>query len=221
MAANGTTGTLFMAAAIRTGGVSPDIAGALINAGSNVGIAAGAALGARAFEMTGLAALPYTAAVIVGGSFVVVLLARRGFLTIGHSQVSLSTSNLRTITSSVAVVTGSVRTIPSRTGSVPTLGGPPARRLTRPSHHRCKSRPNGPAAGVFHGVMARSSGLSRVRYARTPEVGRDLHTGRAEEARRGLHTPAEEARRGIHPAPARHPRSSRSAATARSGRIDA
>jgi predicted MFS family arabinose efflux permease len=97
--------------------------GALINAGSNVGIAAGAALGARAFEMTGLAALPFTASVVVAGSFVVVLLARRGFPTIGHSQVSLSTSNLRTITSSVAVVTGSIRTIPSRTGSVPTLGG--------------------------------------------------------------------------------------------------
>jgi len=123
VAANGTTGTLFMAAAIRAGGVSPDIAGALINAGSNVGIAAGAAVGARAFDLAGIEALPATAAVVVAGSFVVVLLARRGFPTIGHSQVSLSTSNLRTITSSVAVVTGSVRTIPSATGSVPTLGG--------------------------------------------------------------------------------------------------
>ena len=55
-----------MAAAIRTGGVSPDIAGALVNAGSNVGIAAGAALGAQVFGTAGLGlgALPFVAAVV-------------------------------------------------------------------------------------------------------------------------------------------------------------
>jgi len=112
VAANGTTGTLFMAAAIRTGGVSPDIAGALVNAGSNVGIAAGAALGAQLSGATGLGTLPFAAAVVVAASLVVVALARRGFPLRGHAQEQLSTSSLRTITSSVAAVTQSVRVVP-------------------------------------------------------------------------------------------------------------
>ena len=117
-----------MAAAIRTGGVSPDIAGALVNAGSNVGIAAGAALGAQVFGTTGLglAALPFVAAVVVGASLVVVVLGRRGFPVSGHTQSTLSTSSLRTITSSVSVVTASIATVQAaRTGSVPT--GPAVR----------------------------------------------------------------------------------------------
>ena len=112
IAANGTTGTLFMAAAIRTGGVCPDIAGALVNAGSNVGIAAGAALGAQLSGSTGLGTLPFAAAVVVAASLVVVALARRGFPLRGHAQEQLSTSSLRTITSSVAAVTQSVRVVP-------------------------------------------------------------------------------------------------------------
>ena len=128
VAANGTTGTLFMAAAIRTGGVSPDIAGALVNAGSNVGIAGGAALGAQVFGTAGLGlgALPFVAAVVVGASLVVVVLGRRGFPVAGHAQSTLSTSSLRTITSSVSVVTASIATVQAaRTGSVPT--GPAVR----------------------------------------------------------------------------------------------
>jgi len=128
VAANGTTGTLFMAAAIRTGGVSPDIAGALVNAGSNVGIAGGAALGAQVFGTAGLGlgALPFVAAVVVGASLVVVVLGRRGFPVSGHAQTTLSTSSLRTITSSVSVVTASIATVQAaRTGSVPT--GPAVR----------------------------------------------------------------------------------------------
>jgi len=128
VAANGTTGTLFMAAAIRTGGVSPDIAGALVNAGSNVGIAGGAALGAQVFgtDGLGLGALPFVAAVVVGTSLVVVVLGRRGFPVSGHAQTTLSTSSLRTITSSVSVVTASIATVQAaRTGSVPT--GPAVR----------------------------------------------------------------------------------------------
>ncbi|KQR46313.1 hypothetical protein ASF82_01980 [Frigoribacterium sp. Leaf164] len=124
VAANGTTGTLFMAAAIRAGGVSPDIAGALINAGSNVGIAGGAALGAQLTGVTGLGALPFSAAVVVAASFVVVALARRGFPRHGHAQEQLSTSSLRTITSSVAAVTGSVPVVRgTATGSGPAVTG--------------------------------------------------------------------------------------------------
>jgi len=111
MAANGTTGTLFMAAAIRTGGVSPDIAGALINAGSNVGIAAGAAIGGQVYGMTGLATVPFAAAAIVAISLVVIVAGRRGFPLTGHAQATLSTSSLAVITSSVAVVTTSIPTV--------------------------------------------------------------------------------------------------------------
>ena len=125
MAANGTTGTLFMAAAIRTGGVSPDIAGALVNAASNVGIAGGAALGSAAFGATGLSALPFAAAVVLAGSFTVIVVARRGFPAHGHAQPTLTTSSIqtvtssvRTITTSIQTITSSIRTVQPRTGSL-------------------------------------------------------------------------------------------------------
>ena len=119
VAANGTTGTLFMAAAIRTGGVSPEIAGALVNGASNVGIAGGAAVGAQVLGVADLGALPAVAAVLVAAGFVTVLVARRGFPALGHAQETLSTSNLRTITSGIEVVTSSVPVVGTRTGSVP------------------------------------------------------------------------------------------------------
>ena len=118
MAANGTTGTLFMAAAIRTGGVSPEIAGALVNGASNVGIAGGAALGAQVLGVTELSGLPFTAAVVVAVGFGVVLVARRGFPAHGHAQSTLSTSNLRTITSGIQVVTSSIPVVGTHTGPV-------------------------------------------------------------------------------------------------------
>ncbi|ARC58506.1 Purine ribonucleoside efflux pump NepI [Frondihabitans sp. 762G35] len=122
VAANGTTGTLFMAAAIRTGGVSPDIAGAMINAGSNVGIAGGAALGAQVFGGAGLGALPFSASVVVAASFVVIALARRGFPRHGHAQETLTTSSLRVITTSVAAITSSIRTVPGAGTGAQTTG---------------------------------------------------------------------------------------------------
>ncbi|AMM21049.1 hypothetical protein AX769_14015 [Frondihabitans sp. PAMC 28766] len=121
MAANGTTGTLFMAAAIRTGGVSPDIAGALINGASNIGIAGGAFVGARVYGAAGLGVLPFSAAAVIATSLVVIVIARRGFPVHGHAQATLSTSSLRTITTSIQVVTSSmpaIRTTTSPTGSI-------------------------------------------------------------------------------------------------------
>ncbi len=122
MAANGTTGTLFMAAAIRTGGVSPDIAGALVNGASNIGIAGGAAIGGQALGVVGLQYLPFAGAVVLVGSLGVVLVARRGFPVHTHTQEHLSTSSIEAITSSLAVVTTSVpvvsRAIQTLTGSV-------------------------------------------------------------------------------------------------------
>ena len=122
MAANGTTGTLFMAAAIRTGGVSPDIAGALVNGASNIGIAGGAAVGGQVLGVVGLQWLPMAGAVVLLGSLGVVVAARRGFPVHTHTQEHLSTSSIEAITSSLAVVTSSIptisRAIQTVTGSV-------------------------------------------------------------------------------------------------------
>jgi predicted MFS family arabinose efflux permease len=127
MAANGTTGTLFMAAAIRTGGVSPDIAGALVNGASNIGIAGGAAIGGQVLGMTGMQTLPFAGAVVLFGSLGVVIAARRGFPVHSSHQEHLSTSSIEAITSSLAVVTTSIptisRAIQTMTGSVGTITG--------------------------------------------------------------------------------------------------
>ncbi|WP_242091381.1 MFS transporter [Curtobacterium sp. DN_7.5] len=127
MAANGTTGTLFMAAAIRTGGVSPDIAGALVNGASNIGIAGGAALGGQALGAVGLQWLPFAGGAVLLASLGVVVTARKGFPVHTHAQEHLSTSSLEAITSSLAVVTTSVptisRAIQTVTGSVAVVTG--------------------------------------------------------------------------------------------------
>ncbi|MFJ4219398.1 MFS transporter [Curtobacterium luteum] len=127
MAANGTTGTLFMAAAIRTGGVSPDIAGALVNGASNIGIAGGAALGGQALGAVGLQWLPFAGGAVLLASLGVVVAARKGFPVHTHAQEHLSTSSLEAITSSLAVVTTSVptisRAIQTVTGSVAVVTG--------------------------------------------------------------------------------------------------
>ncbi|MFJ7287164.1 MULTISPECIES: MFS transporter [unclassified Curtobacterium] len=133
MAANGTTGTLFMAAAIRTGGVSPDIAGALVNGASNIGIAGGAAIGGQALGVVGLQFMPFAGAAVLVGSLGVVIAARRGFPVHTHNQEHLSTSSIEAITSSLQVVTTSVpvvsRAIQTLTGSVAVAtGSVPTRR---------------------------------------------------------------------------------------------
>ncbi|OIH93669.1 MFS transporter [Curtobacterium sp. MCBA15_001] len=124
MAANGTTGTLFMAAAIRTGGVSPDIAGALVNGASNIGIAGGAAIGGQVLGLTGMQTLPIAGAVVLLGSLGVVVAARRGFPVHSTHQEHLSTSSVEAITASLGVVTTSIptisRAIQTVTGSVAT-----------------------------------------------------------------------------------------------------
>ncbi|ROQ41166.1 putative MFS family arabinose efflux permease [Frondihabitans sp. PhB188] len=131
MAANGTTGTLFMAAAIRTGGVSPDIAGAIINGASNIGIAGGAAVGGAVYSGAGLGVLPLAAAAVLVVSFGVVLAARRGFPVHGHSQATLSTTSIPVITTSIqaittsipTVITSSIRTIQTHTAAIRTVPG--------------------------------------------------------------------------------------------------
>ncbi|TCK60239.1 MFS transporter [Curtobacterium sp. PhB136] len=135
MAANGTTGTLFMAAAIRTGGVSPDIAGALVNGASNIGIAGGAAIGGQVLGLSGMQTLPLAGALVLLGSLGVVVAARRGFPVHSAHQSHLSTSSIEAITSSLAVVTTSMpvitRAIQTMTGSVATVSGAQRTRRVR------------------------------------------------------------------------------------------
>ncbi|PZE39445.1 MULTISPECIES: MFS transporter [unclassified Curtobacterium] len=125
MAANGTTGTLFMAAAIRTGGVSPEIAGALVNGASNIGIAGGAAIGGQVLGLSGLQTLPFAGALVLVAGLSVVAFAKRGFPVHATTQPHLSTSSIHVLTSSLAVVTSSIptvsRAIQTVTGSVATV----------------------------------------------------------------------------------------------------
>jgi predicted MFS family arabinose efflux permease len=80
-AAMGSVPTLTQAAALRTGDVGPDIAGALVNGTSNLGIAVGAALGGVVVGSAGVGAVPLVAAGVLLACLVVILLARRGFPT--------------------------------------------------------------------------------------------------------------------------------------------
>ena len=75
----GAVAAVFQTAAIRTHGASPDVVGALVNATANIGIGGGAALGALVLDGAGVAAVPYTGAVLVVASLVVVLVARKAF----------------------------------------------------------------------------------------------------------------------------------------------
>lgn len=75
----GPVASVFQTAAVRTDAVSPDVAGALINATSNVGIGAGAAIGGLMLEAAGIRAVAWTAAAVVALSGAVVLAARDAF----------------------------------------------------------------------------------------------------------------------------------------------
>jgi predicted MFS family arabinose efflux permease len=75
----GGTASLFQAAAVRTHATSGEMAGAWINASSNVGIAGGAAIGAALLGPFGVGGLPWVAAALVGAALVVVVTARRAF----------------------------------------------------------------------------------------------------------------------------------------------
>lgn len=91
-------GTFMMTAAIRTGGTSPSVAGALINSSSNVGIALGSASGGVVLAATAPAVLPGVGAAIAVVSLVVLVVARQGFPSRPHRELHLNT-------------TGSIRTI--------------------------------------------------------------------------------------------------------------
>lgn len=71
--------SVYQTCAVRTRAVSPELAGAWVNATSNVGIAGGAAIGAGLLQTSGLWSLPWAGAFLVGLGLAVVLLAPKAF----------------------------------------------------------------------------------------------------------------------------------------------
>jgi predicted MFS family arabinose efflux permease len=71
--------SIYQACAVRTHAVSPELAGAWVNATANAGIAGGAAIGAGLLQTAGLSSLPWVGASLIGVGLAVVLLSRRAF----------------------------------------------------------------------------------------------------------------------------------------------
>jgi predicted MFS family arabinose efflux permease len=75
----GAVPSVYQTAAVRTQAASPEVAGAWINASSNAGIAAGAALGGVVLGSTGIREVAWLAAALVILAVVMVFLARGAF----------------------------------------------------------------------------------------------------------------------------------------------
>ncbi len=71
--------SIFQACAVRTHAVSPELAGAWVNASANFGIAGGAAIGAALLPVTGLSGLPWVSAALIGLGLAVSMIARQAF----------------------------------------------------------------------------------------------------------------------------------------------
>jgi predicted MFS family arabinose efflux permease len=71
--------SIYQACAVRTHALSPELAGAWVNATANAGIAGGAAIGAGLLHAAGVAPLPWVGALLVGVGLAVVLLSRKAF----------------------------------------------------------------------------------------------------------------------------------------------
>ncbi|GLP78280.1 hypothetical protein TUM20983_53900 [Mycobacterium antarcticum] len=75
----GAVPSIFQTCAVRTRAVSPELAGAWVNATANFGIAGGAAIGAGLLPVIGIGGLPWVSAALVGTGLAVALAARRAF----------------------------------------------------------------------------------------------------------------------------------------------
>ena len=71
--------SIYQACAVRTHAVSPELAGAWVNATANAGIAGGSAIGAGLLQVAGLSSLPWVGALLIGVGLAVVMLSRRAF----------------------------------------------------------------------------------------------------------------------------------------------
>ncbi|MEW5808416.1 MAG: MFS transporter [Actinomycetota bacterium] len=78
-AAFGGVPSLYQACAVRTHAVSPERAGAWVNATANVGIAGGSALGATLLDTVGLGVLPWVAVVLIAAGTAIAALSRNAF----------------------------------------------------------------------------------------------------------------------------------------------
>ncbi len=81
LAAFGPAASLYQSASVRTAASSPETAGAWINASSNAGISAGAALGGVLLTHSGFAWLAWTSAAIVAASAGLALASRSPWRT--------------------------------------------------------------------------------------------------------------------------------------------
>ena len=79
LTAFGPAASLYQSASIRTSASSPETAGAWINASSNAGIGAGAALGGVFVTSSGLTGVAWWAAAIVAGSAILAVVSRSAF----------------------------------------------------------------------------------------------------------------------------------------------
>ena len=73
--------SIYQACAVRTHAMSPELAGAWVNATANAGIAGGAAIGACLLHAAGLSSLPWVGAALIGVGLAVVVLSRKAFPT--------------------------------------------------------------------------------------------------------------------------------------------
>jgi predicted MFS family arabinose efflux permease len=73
--------SIYQACAVRTHAVTPELAGAWVNASANFGIAGGAAIGAALLPVTGLSGLPWVSAALIGLGLAVSVVARQAFPT--------------------------------------------------------------------------------------------------------------------------------------------
>jgi predicted MFS family arabinose efflux permease len=71
--------SIYQACAVRTHALSPELAGAWVNATANAGIAGGAALGAGLLQAAGLSSLAWVGAALMAFGLAVVLLSRKAF----------------------------------------------------------------------------------------------------------------------------------------------
>jgi len=71
--------SIYQACAVRTHAVSPELAGAWVNATANAGIAGGSAIGAGLLQVAGLSSLPWAGAALIGVGLAIVVLSRKAF----------------------------------------------------------------------------------------------------------------------------------------------
>ncbi|MCT7661786.1 MFS transporter [Mycobacterium deserti] len=75
----GAVPSIYQTHAVRTHAVTPELAGAWVNATANVGIAGGAAIGAGLLDSAGIWVLPWVSVALIGLGLLVILMSPRAF----------------------------------------------------------------------------------------------------------------------------------------------